>query len=394
VSETAQDLLGALVGFPTVAGTPNRAIIDFAAERLQAVGAQVSVVAGHRPDGFNLHAVIGPADQPGLVLSGHTDVVAVEGQAWSSDPFVLRVDDGRLYGRGSADMKGFLAAVLAVVGELDDGEPGLRALRRPLHVVLSSDEELGCRGIRPLLTGLSDRIAPGSLTIVGEPTRLRVVERHKGKLGLRVEVHGRAGHSARPHEGVNAVEYAARFVVATRELAEELRDEPPHVGFAVPHTTLSTGPIQGGTSLNIIPDRCVVQLEARLVPGADADHIEARLGAIAARLTEEMREVSEEAGISWSRMMDYPPLPGGGDPGLAAHVAALAGTEAGGAVDYGTEAGLLREALGDTVLVCGPGDMLQAHRPDEFIELDQLQRGQRLVAGLVALLSSATCRPD
>ncbi len=373
---TAEQLLARLVRFATVAGTSNVELIAFAAERLDRAGAAVRVSEGVRPDGHNLHAVLGPADVPGLVLSAHSDVVPVEGQAWTHDPFVLHADDGRLHGRGTADMKGFLAAALTVTAELDAA-----ALRRPVHVVVSSDEELGCQGIRPLLPALAAEIAPASLTVVGEPTRLRVVERHKGKLAVGVDVRGRACHSSRAPHGVNAVEYAARLIGALDGVRDELTAAARDDRFAVPHATLSVGPVAGGVSLNIVPDACTFQFEVRLLPGQAADPILAAVGEAAMSLEDEM---GADAGITMTTLAEYPALGGdGGDPTLVDLVADCAGTAAGGAVDYGTEAGLLEQAVGGTVVVCGPGDMAQAHRPDEFIEAAQLSAAVAFLRRLV-----------
>jgi acetylornithine deacetylase len=379
---TAEELLARLVAFPTVAGTSNEELIAFAADRLETAGAQVSISPGERPDGHNLHAVLGPAGASGLVLSAHTDVVAVEGQAWTRDPFALCADGDRLYGRGTADMKGFIAAVLATLADLDPA-----ALRRPVHVVLSSDEELGCRGIRPLLPALAATVPDACLTVVGEPTRLRVVQHHKGKLALRIDVRGRACHSANAPDGVNAVEYAARLISGLdgprAALAGAARDER----FAVPHATLSTGPIAGGVALNIVPDTCTFEVEARLLPGQTAAPVLAAIRTQAAHLTETMRHVDPGCGITVEPLSEYPPLDGDDDdPALVRLVAECAGTDSGGAVDYGTEAGLLQRALGGTVLVCGPGDMAQAHRPDEFIDTHQLHDAVRFLHRLIGSL--------
>jgi acetylornithine deacetylase len=374
---TAEQLLAQLVAFPTVAGTSNVELMTFAADSLRAAGAAVTVLEGARPDGQNLHAVLGPADVPGLVLSAHTDVVAVDGQAWSHDPFVLHAEAGRLYGRGTADMKGFIAAVLAVAAELEPAR-----LRRSVHVVLSSDEELGCRGIRPLLPALAEAVPRPSLTVVGEPTRLNVVERHKGKLALRVDVRGRACHSSRAPDGVNAVEYAARLISALDGLRAELAGAARDDRFAVPHATLSTGPIAGGVSLNIVPDACTFEFEVRLLPGQPAEPVLDAVRSSAARLADEM---GPEGGIAVTTITEYPALGGdGGDPALVGLVARCAETAAGGAVDYGTEAGLLEQAIGGTVVVCGPGDMAQAHRPDEFVEAAQLDAAVGFLRRLAA----------
>ncbi len=378
MTDEPRRLLADLVAFATVAGTSNEALVAYAAERLERAGATVTTSPAARPHGHNLHAVLGPADIPGVILSGHTDVVAVEGQAWSRDPFVLHAEAGRLYGRGTADMKGFIAAVLAVAAGVRPGE-----LRRPLHVVLSCDEELGCVGIRPLLTELTRTIPPPQVCVVGEPTRLRVADRHKGKLALRISVTGRACHSSHAPQGVNAVEYAARLIVGLGEVAGSGRDER----FAIPHATVSTGPIRGGVSLNIVPDACVFEVEIRLLPGQDADGVQERVTAAAQRLTGEMRDRATEAGIAVERTTAYPGLAGGPNARAAGEVAALAGAGDGLAVDFGTEAGLLQQALGGPVVVCGPGDMAQGHRPDEYLEQSQLDDAVAFLGRLAATLS-------
>lgn len=391
-ADSAQELLATLVAFPTIAGRSNEALVNFAAERLQTAGARVTITPAASEDTTNLHAVLGPPDAPGLVLSAHTDVVAVEGQRWSRDPFRLHAEDGRLYGRGTTDMKGFIAAVLAAVATVDG-----RTMRRPVHVVLSSDEELGCVGIRPLLRHLADDVGhQPCLTVVGEPTRLRVVDRHKGKLALRVQVTGRACHSSHAPEGVNAVEYAARLVVAIGELGARLREQACDRRFSVAHATLSTGPIRGGVALNIVPDACTFDVELRHLPGQDPEAVRSEIVARAAALQREMRAIDPATGIAVTELVAYPGLAPDDDDGddAVAAVAMLAGTAAGGAADFGTEAGLLQSTLGGPVLVCGPGDMAQAHRPDEYLEVDQLRGAVGLVARLLARLQHAQERGE
>ncbi len=267
----------------------------------------------------------------------------------------------------------------------------MRELREPLRLALSCDEELGCLGIRPLLAELARSIAPPQLCIVGEPTRLRVADRHKGKLALRVEVRGRACHSSHVPEGVNAVEYAARLIVALRRLAGELSTADGDERFAVPHATISTGPIRGGVSLNIVPDECAFEVEIRLLPGQDVGELERRVRALAAELAREMCAVADDAGIIVSRTTDYPGLAAAGNAPAATQVAELAGPSTSGvgaiALDFGTEAGLLAQALGDAVVVCGPGDMAQGHRPDEYLEESQLRAA---VAFLDRVMASLT----
>ena len=383
----AVDLLRRLVALPSIAGADNRVLIAEIAERLDETGAVVSVLPGTRADTQVLHAVLGPADAPGgLLLCAHGDVVDVAGQRWSGDPFALRSADGRLYGRGTSDMKGFIAAVLAAVASRDRGA----ALRAPLHVAVSHDEELGCAGVAPLLDRLGDEgglPAPLAGVVVGEPTELRVVDRHKGKAAFQVTVHGRAAHSATPAAGVNAVRGAAHLIVALEAQERELAAEMTDAAFTTPFTTIGIGPIAGGVALNIVPDRCTLEIEARVLPGHRLDGVEARIRAVAARVSDGDDAMAMEVEVV--RVAGYPPL--GADAAasaFAARVGAAAGRDGRpGAVDFGTEAGLYQQRLQVPVVVCGPGSMAQGHTPDEFIEATQLQAGEAYVARLLSTLT-------
>jgi acetylornithine deacetylase len=362
----AASILAELVGHRSVAGESNLAIADHLAMELSVRGAPVVLVPGTRPDARNLLAVAGPGGAPdGLLLSAHCDVVATDGQPWSGDPFVLREVGDRLVGRGAADMKGFLACVLAAL------TPEVAArLRRPLYVAISHDEELGCAGVGPLLDHVASLAVPPARAIVGEPTGLRVATSHSGKAALRATVSGRAAHSSTPHEGVNAVAWASRLVVALLALQDELPAG----------TTIGIGPIAGGVRVNIVPDRCTVELEVRALPRVDPADVVARIEQAGAALT---REMAPGTGIAFEQLAAYPGLAAEAG-GFAGEVAALAGD--GGepiALAYGTEAGLWQRRLGIPVVVCGPGDMAQAHRADESIGRDELAAGEAFVARLL-----------
>jgi acetylornithine deacetylase len=358
VTGSARSLLARLVAFPTVAGEPNLELVSFVAERLEGLGAHVEILPGTRPDARNLYAVLGPRDEPGgLLLAAHSDVVAVEGQNWTNDPFTLTEAGDRLYGRGTADMKGFLACVLAAV----DG--GVTA---PVHIALSSDEELGCIGVPPLLDRLAALAAPPGSAVVGEPTGLRVATAHRGKVALGIELTGRAAHSSAAATGVNAVAYAGRLIVALLALPD-----------------VNVGPIAGGVRVNIVPDHCRLEIEVRTLPGRDPAEVVERIRASADVLAREMQTTAPEAGIELVERASYPALVPR-DDGFAARVAALAGdTRPARSLDFGTEAGLYQQRLGIPVVVCGPGSMEQAHRADEFIEIAQLEAGQAFVERLV-----------
>jgi acetylornithine deacetylase len=283
-------------------------------------------------------------------------------------------------------MKAFIAVTLAAVARSDAS-----SLHAPLHVAISHDEELACAGIAPLLDALDGGgvAAPLAGAVVGEPTELRVVDRHKGKAAFDIVVRGRAAHSATPAAGVNAVRAAAHLIVALEELERRLAEEASDPAFSMPHTTIGIGPISGGVALNVVPDSCTLKVEARALPGQPLDAIAERIGAVASRLGAEMG-----AGVDVRRVAGYPslsPTPGG--DAFGERIAAIAGRGDCGAVDFGTEAGLYQERLGVPVVVCGPGSMTQGHTPDEFITVDQLAAGEAFVTGLIDQLLSIRRAP-
>lgn len=380
------DLLDSLVAMPTISGQPNDELVNFVAARLATLGIDSAVFpSSSRPDGFNLHATIGPPGERGILLAAHTDVVAVDGQRWSTDPFRLTRVGDRLYGRGTTDMKGCVATALSAAARAAS-----RPLRRPLHLALSCDEELGCAGVGSLLDLLAAAPVRPALCIVGEPTRMRVADRHKGKVRLQVDVRGRAVHSAAAPSGVNAVTYAARLIAALDELGRGLLSASARdAAFAVPHATLSVGPINGGVSTNIVPDQCSFELEMRHLPGQEREPILDDARALASALQAEMRTVAPEARIELHELSAYPPLaaatarpPAGSAAGWPLPLP-VDGGGAAIAVDFGTEAGLYHERLGVPVIVCGPGDMARAHRADEYIDVGELRAAERFLDRVV-----------
>ncbi len=378
----ATAVLARLVARPSVAGGGNGELIADIATILDEAGADVRVHDGTRPGTHVLHAVLGPPDAPGgVLLAAHGDVVDVTGQTWRSDPFTLRADGGRLHGRGTADMKGFIAAASAAIARSDPS-----SLHAPLHVAISHDEELACAGIAPLLDALGGGGIPAPLAgvVVGEPTELRVVDRHKGKAAIDITLRGRAAHSATPSAGVNAVRAAAHLIVALEDLEGQLATEASDAAFSVPHATIGIGPIDGGVAVNIVPDRCTLKIEARVLPGQPLDAIAERIGDVASRIGAALTASAPEAGADVDRVAGYPaltPTPEG--EAFGARVRLIAGHGDGGAVDFGTEAGLYQERLGVPVAVCGPGSMAQGHTADEFITVDQLAAGEAFVAGMI-----------
>lgn len=376
----ARDILAGLVAFDTVSANSNLALIDWVEAYLARHGVTAERV--YDPTGLkaNLWATIGPANGRGYILSGHTDVVPVEGQDWSGDPFRLREADGRLLGRGTCDMKGFLACCLAMVPAMREA-----ALSRPIHLAFSYDEEVGCVGVRGLIARLNERSVKPLACFVGEPTGMGVVIGHKGKRSLRAVVHGRSCHSSLAPEGVNAVDYAALLAVEIRRIGQRLAKGAVDRLYDVAVSTAHTGILEGGTALNIVPDRAELVFEFRVLPGEDADALVVEIQRYAEDvLTPEMRRVAPEAGIELALFTSFPGLDTPVDAEVVRLAKRLAGRNDHAKVAYGTEGGLFAEAAGIPTVVVGPGHIAQAHRPDEFVELDQLDRCNAFIERLIA----------
>ncbi|MFJ9993094.1 acetylornithine deacetylase [Pseudomonas putida] len=366
---TSRAVLERLIGFATVSRDSNLELIGFIRDYLAGLGVESELFLNEEGTKANLFATIGPTDRGGVVLSGHTDVVPVDGQAWSVEPFRLSERDGRLYGRGTADMKGFIASVLAAV-------PAFLAqpLTTPVHLAFSYDEEVGCLGVRSMLEALEQRPNKPRLCLIGEPTELKPVLGHKGKLAMRCQVHGAACHSAYAPYGVNAIEYAAQLIGKLGEIGGELaRPEHHDARFDPPFSTVQTGVIKGGRALNIVPEECEFDFEVRALPGFEAKVVAERLQHYAeADLLPRMRAVSETSDIRLKPLSAYPGLATPEDSEAARLVAFLSGSEDFGTVAFGTEGGLFDQA-GIPTVVCGPGSMDQGHKPDEFVSVAQLQ---------------------
>jgi len=363
-------MLERLVAFPTVSRDGNLELIDYVRSYLQGFGIASELTFDDERRKANLFATIGPEDRGGICLSGHTDVVPVDGQDWSVPPFAVTEREGRLHGRGACDMKGFLAAVLGLVPEFLE-----QNLRIPIHLALSYDEEVGCLGVRRLLARLAEREVKPAACIVGEPTGMTPVTGHKGKLSMRCHVHGLECHSAIAPTGVNAVEYAAELIVRLRRMAAARRTGGPFdLAYDPPYTTIHTGVVQGGTALNIVPRDCRFDFEFRYLPADDPGRLLAEVTDFAAReLLPQMRAVSPDAGFRFEEIAAFPGLAMTDDDPVTRQVMELTGAERTGRVSFGTEAGLF-QAAGIPTIVCGPGQIAQAHKPDEFIEIDQLAR--------------------
>ena len=379
----ARDILEKLVGFPTVSRDSNLDLIGWVEDYLASHGVASTRVYDETGQKAALYANVGPDVDGGIILSGHTDVVPVDGQDWSSDPFVLTERDGRLYGRGTCDMKGFDALALAAVPRALSAD-----LKRPLQIALSYDEEVGLLGAPPMIDAMRKTLPTASMAIIGEPTMMECVTAHKGGAGFDVHMRGFEVHSSLMHEGVSAIMEGARLIQwANDRNAENRAAEPTELAalFEPPWTTLHVGQIKGGTAHNITAADCEFLLAFRVVPGEDPAEWERRFLDEVAKLDAEMKAVRPEAGITATRSF-YAPLlsPENGGPAEEL-VRRLTGDNGTHVVSYGTEAGQFQER-GYSAVVCGPGDIAQAHQADEFIEISQLEAGEAFLDKVIESL--------
>ena len=372
------EILERLIGFPTVSADSNLALIHFVRDLLAEHGIDCQLVHDQGGAKANLYATIGPADRGGVMLSGHTDVVPVEGQDWTVPPFEMTERDGRLHGRGAADMKGFVACAIAAA---------LRAerLETPLHLALSHDEEIGCIGVRRLIEVLAEAPVRPALCIVGEPTSMAVATGHKGKTSLKAVCRGREGHSAMAPLALNALHLACDFVGEVRALQARLAETGARDGdYDVPYTTLHVARIDGGVASNIVPNRAEVAFEIRNIAADAPDALTAELSAAGARIAAATGD--PDAAIAVETTGGYPGLETAPDARSVQLVRQLTGGNATIKVPFGTEGGLFAERLGLDVVVCGPGSMAQGHKPDEFVSRDQMARCDAMLDRLLDLL--------
>jgi acetylornithine deacetylase len=374
-----------LIGFDTTSRESNLELIEYVRGYLDGYGVESRLVYDEEGRKANLYATVGPTDRPGICLSGHTDVVPVDGQAWDSDPFSLRVEGGKAYGRGTSDMKSFIAIAMAFVPEMLD-----RGLKTPVHLAFSYDEEVGHMGAKRLVEVMKDMPVKPAMCIVGEPTSLGVVIGHKGKKKVQVHVHGHEAHSSLTHEGVNAIEYAARLIAFMQGLARKWQKEGPFDEECdVPFTTMQVGLIQGGTAPNIVPKSCSFNMEIRHLPSVDPEALFDEIRNHAHAVIEpEMKAVAPDAHFEFDEVPPNLALDTDAEEPVVAFVKRLAGQNRHGKVGFGTEAGLFQKRVGIPTVVCGPGDIAQAHKPNEFITLDQLQKGEAFMARLADYVCS------
>lgn len=383
MSPRAMEILKRLIAFDTVSSEPNMALIEYVRELLASKGIESLIVKDETGKKANLFASTGPREVPGVLLSGHTDVVPAAGQAWTMPPFQATLRDGRIYGRGTCDMKGFIA--LAIDAMLDAAD---MPLTRPLQLALSHDEEIGCVGVRRLLDVLHLAPVRPFLCVVGEPTLMQFAVGHKGKASYRTFCRGQEAHSSLAPRAVNAIHLASDFIAELRKSQKQIeqqgaRDE----GYDIPYSTVHIGRIDGGKALNIVPNLCTLEFEYRNLPGDNPDALLEQLRERAEVLVREARQLSGVADIEIEVMNEYPALET--HPSVEAvrllHAFAEPGTQH-IKVSYGTEGGLFAGRLNVPVVVCGPGSIEQAHKPDEFIDESQMDAGERFLQSLLGSL--------
>ena len=380
--EKTKAIMADLIGYPSISSDSNVEVIGYISQHLQALGADVQLQ--FTPDGqkANLFATLGPDKPGGIVLSGHSDVVPVADQDWSHEPFEMIEKDGRLYGRGTCDMKGFIAAALAKAEDY-----AALTLSRPVHFAFTYDEETGCVGAQALAGWLQERDMRPALAIIGEPTMMQVIEGHKGCCEYTTHFHGRAGHGSMPDLGVNAVEYAVRYVTRLMELGETLKSRAPADSrFDPPWTTINTGSLIGGAAHNVIPEMASVEWEFRPVQSSDFTYVKTEIADyVQSTLLPAMRAVDPTAQITTEVIGEVAGLEPASVNEARDILMELTGSNSAGTVPFGTEAGIF-DAIGMSVAICGPGSIEQAHKPDEYLAVDQLEKCLAMLDGLEAKL--------
>jgi len=385
--KNALEILERLISFDTTSHLSNMKLIDYVQGFLKSHGIDSELIHDDEdPLKANLYATIGPADTPGVMLSGHTDVVPIDGQDWSSDPFIMRDAGDTVFGRGTSDMKGFIAVCLAMVPEFVNAN-----LKTPIHLAFSYDEETGCTGVRGLIRMLNIAPVKPRMCIVGEPTSMNVIVGHKGTVSFDIHVRGFEIHSSLAPSGVNAVEYAARMIAfLSDEHRKRIKNGPFEDGFDVQHSTVHVGTVQGGTAQNIVPRDCYFSLEMRYIPTEDVDAFKATIEAKMAELTAEMQAIQPDTGISIARTAGTPGLNMDPNEEVVTLVKQLAGKNEHSRVAFATEAGLFQQWGNIPSVICGPGSIEQAHKPNEFISKSELAKCgvfmdkllERLIQGL------------
>ncbi len=372
------DYLDRLIGFATVSRDSNLDLIDYARDELEPLGFTCRLAPSDDGRKANLYASIGPEDVPGIVLSGHSDVVPVEGQDWSTDPFRMHRADGKIYGRGSVDMKGFIAACMSLAHEIDGSR-----LSAPLHFAFSYDEEVGCLGVRRLIDMLEGFAIRPRFCIVGEPTSMQVALAHKGKDGAKVKCIGLEAHSSFAPNGVNAIHLAIDLINEIRAIQADVAENGARDGdYDVPYSTLHVGKIAGGEALNIVPNLATFEFEIRNIAEEDPATLMKRIRLAAERIETEAKKVFAGAAVEFAPGISYPALNTPPDAEVVSFVKSLTGGNSTTKISFGTEGGLFHQRLGIPTVVCGPGSIAVAHKPDEYVEESQLAACEAMLAQL------------
>lgn len=379
-----EQILEQLIAFPTVSRESNLALIEYIRDYLASHDIDSTLIYNEERSKANLHARFGPEGVPGVMLSGHTDVVPIDGQDWSKNPFEMSLDAGRLYGRGTTDMKGFIASVLAMVPHARS-----RDLKQPVDLAFSYDEEIGCVGVQRMIDNLQSAPLQPAFCIIGEPTEMQVAIAHKGKTAALCTCHGVEAHSALADQGLNAIYLAAEMIQSIRGIQESVKLNSDHDHhYSVPYTTLHVGTIEGGTALNIIPRECSFRFEIRNTAADDPADILALIRQQAEEIASEYRERFPSAGITVDVYNQYPALGTSPEEPVVKVTQRLMDTEDFIKLAFGTEGGLFQQRLGIPTVVCGPGSMAQGHKPDEYIARSELARCDAFLERLIDHLAA------
>jgi acetylornithine deacetylase len=382
---SSQEMLARLVSFDTTSVKTNLELIHWVQNYLEEYGIKSTLIHDETKNKANLHAIVGPADIPGVVLSGHTDVVPVEGQAWDSDPFKLREQNDLLYARGTCDMKGFIAVALSKLPEMVK-----KPLKSPIHFALSYDEELGCLGAHSLAEYIGKMPVKPKLCVVGEPTSMKTITGHKGICDLECTVHGKESHSSLAPYAVNAVEYAAELIAYAKSVARRIANEGPfNKQFDPPFTTVHVGLVHGGTALNIVPNKCEFSLEVRNIPEVDSEAVIEEIRQYAFKnLEPRMKDIDPKTGFEFKYTAGVHSFDIANDNPMVDLVLSLSGANSTEKVSFATEAGIFAHE-GIPTVVCGPGSIAQAHKPNEFIAKEQLLKCENFMDRLLDKLRTA-----
>ncbi|MBB1271345.1 acetylornithine deacetylase [Psychromonas sp. SR45-3] len=378
------DVLKQLINFNTTSINSNLELMDYITKYLNSYGVESTLIFDTDGKKANLFATIGPTDIPGVMLSGHTDTVPVTGQNWTKEPYILSEENGCFFGRGTSDMKGFIAAVLGAIPNMVS-----QKLLTPIHLAFSYDEEIGCIGVRSLIDMLKSSPVKPAVCIIGEPTSMNVVTSHKGKLAAKVTVIGKECHSGMAPYGVNAINYAARLVSWLENVAINKQANGPFEDcYEIPYSTVHTGVISGGNALNIVPKHCSFLFEIRNIAAEDPKHILAEFQNYCSELTDEMQKNDVNCKIDIEITTEYPGLNTPESDQAVTFVRKLAQSTRQANINFGTEGGLFSHHLGIPTVVCGPGSMNQGHKPDEYIHGEQLIKCEEFIDRLILELST------